>query len=166
MSEELKNETVEEKPETNALMDELNKLKAENEKLKNQYNKVSSEAADWRKKLKDKMDDDEKKTFEASEAAEKMQSELKALKEQVEVQKATERYMGLGMDKDLARETAAYEFGGEKEKVTANIQSYMESRLKNAQSEWLANRKEVNTAHDEAPKTEEDPFLKGFNNPH
>lgn len=163
--EELKKETVnEEKPvvSVSALMEELNKLKGENEKLKNQYNKVSSEAADWRKKLKDKMDDDEKKSFEASEATTALQNELKTLKEQVEVQKATERYMGLGMDKDLARETATYEFGGEKEKVTANIQSYMESRLKNAQNEWLANRKEVNTGHDESPKTEEDPFLKGF----
>lgn len=162
--EELKNETInEEKPvvSVSALQDEISKLRGENEKLKNQYNKVSSEAADWRKKLKEKMDDDEKKSFEASEAAVAMQNELNALKEQVQVQKATERYMSLGMDKDLAKATAAYEISGENEKVTENFQTYMESRLKNAQNEWLANRKDVNTSHDESPKTE-DPFLKGF----
>ncbi len=165
MSEELKNEAKieEEKPvvSVSALQDEISKLRGENEKLKNQYNKVSTEAADWRKKLKEKMDDDEKKSFEASEAATQLQNELKALKEQVAVQKATERYMSLGMDKELAHETAAYEFGGEMEKVTANVQTLMESRMKNAQTEWLASRKDVNTSHEEST-AEEDPFMKGF----
>lgn len=152
-------------PTAAELLEQLNLARAENEKLKSQYNKVSSEAADWRKKLNAKLTEDEKKTLAATEAQEALKSELQGLREIVAIQKATERYMGLGMDKDFAKATAEFEVSGDNESVTNNIQQYMANAMKQAKNEWLANRPPVNAGNGEEQKTEDDPFIKGFNNP-
>ena len=159
------NEQTEPEVNVSELMAQLNKAKAENEKLKSQYNKVSSEAADWRKKLNAKLSEDEKKVLAQTEAQEAMQNELKSLRETVAVQKATERYLGLGMDSDLAKSTANYEIAGDNESVTANIKQFMDSALKSAQNDWLANRPPANAGHGEGGQKDVDPFLQGFNNP-
>ena len=152
-------------PSIDDLLAQITEMKTENNRLKTAYNKASSEAADYKKKFRARQTAEEQEAESKREAEEAIQNELKSLRATVAVQKATERYMGLGMDKETAKETANFEVSGDNEAVTSNIQKFMANQIKAKESEWLASRPEVSAGNGESGSEEKDPFILGFNNP-
>lgn len=149
-------------PTIEELMAELAQERAEKERMKNAFDKSSSEAANFKKQLRAKQTAEEQEEEAKKEREEQQKQYVTGLEKELSTIKATERYMGLGMAKDLAAETAAAELEGDSDKVMANMQKHMATVVQEKESEWLKNRPDVQAGNEE-DKEEEDAFLKGFN---
>ena len=155
--EEDKTPTVEE------LMALLAQERAEKEKYKASFNKASSEAADYKKRFRERQTAQEQEEEAKREQQEQHDKYVKGLETELSTIKATKRYMGIGMPENLATETAKAEIAGDNENVTANMKKFMDSTVKEKEAEWLKNRPPVNAGNGEGEDDKKDPFLAGFN---
>lgn len=114
----------EKKEEEINLATELAQLKAQLAKQKNDFDKVMSENGTLRKKLKEKQTAEEAELEAKAEAEAAREEYVKGLEEFKAVTKATERYMKLGMDSELAKDTATAEVKGDRDKVDDNINRF------------------------------------------
>ena len=135
--------------------------RANNAKLQNDYNKASTEAANYRKQLKAKQTAEEQEEEAKREAAEEHKRYVEGLENTIKMTNATNRYLALGMSADMAKDTAQAELDGDMEKVTENMGKYNSAKIKEAEAEWLKSRPPVNAGQGDGEET--DLFLKGFN---
>ena len=110
---------------------------AEVERLKNALTKSNSEAADYKKQLRDKMSAEEAKAKEDSDKFEELQGKYEALLKESEISKNKARLLALGYEDKLASETAEAIVNGETEKVFANQKKHLESVEKKIREEVL-----------------------------
>ena len=110
---------------------------AEVERLKNALSKSNSEAADYRKQLREKMSADEIKAKEDSDKFEELQSKYDALLRESEITKNKARLLALGYEDKLASETAEAIVSGEIDKVFANQKKHLDSVEKKIREEVL-----------------------------
>ena len=160
------NQEPENKPEEHEMtLEEAQTLlaqeRAKNAKLQNDYNKTSSEAANYRKQLKAKQTAEEQEAEAKREAEEAKERHTKELEEKLAKIDAQKRYMAIGMSEEMAEEAATAELAGESDKVTELYKKFNNASIKAAQAEWQKSRPPVNAGQGEDGK--EDPFLKGFN---
>jgi hypothetical protein len=111
---------------------------AEIDRLKTALSKSNSEAADYKKQLREKMSADELKAKEDAEQREKLQSDYDALLRKVTVSENKSKLLALGYEDKLADETAEAMANGEIEKVFANQKKHLEAIRKEIRSEILA----------------------------
>ena len=160
-NQELENKPEEKEPTVEELMAQLAQERANSAKLQNDYNKASSEAANYRKQLKAKQTAEEQEEEAKREAEEEHKKYVKGLEDTIKMTNATNRYRALGMSAEMAIDTAKAELDGDMEKVTENMGKYNEAKVKAAEAEWLKSRPPVNAGQGEEEET--DLFLKGFN---
>ncbi len=160
-NQELENKPEEKEPTVEELMAQLAQERANSAKLQNDYNKASSEAANYRKQLKAKQTAEEQEEEAKREAEEEHKKYVKGLEDTIKMTNATNRYLALGMSAEMAKDTAKAELDGDMEKVTENMGKYNEAKVKAAEAEWLKSRPPVNAGQGEEEET--DLFLKGFN---
>lgn len=154
---ETKQPTVEE------LMAQLAQEQAEKEKLKTSLSKVNTEAAEYKKQLRAKQTAEEQVEEEKLEQERIHKEYVANLERTISITAATNRYLDMGMDKEMAKKTAEAEvdkLDGYEDLVSSNIKKLMENRVKAAEAEWLASRPDVQAGNGEGE--DEDPFLKGF----
>ena len=159
-NQELENKPEEKEPTVEELMAQLAQERANSAKLQNDYNKASSEAANYRKQLKAKQTAEEQEEEAKREAEEEHKKYVKGLEDTIKMTNATNRYLALGMSAEMAKDTAKAELDGDMEKVTENMGKYNEAKVKAAEAEWLKSRPPVNAGQGEEEET--DLFL-GFN---
>lgn len=97
------------------------------------FDKKASEAAALSKQLKDKLSEDEKNKLEADESNKKILEELENLRKDKAVSEYTAKYLALGYDEALAKETAEAMQAGNMEKVFANGEKHkkaLEEKIK------------------------------------
>lgn len=117
--------------------DNSESLKAEVEKYKNASSKANSEAAEYKRQLKEKMSAEEVKAKEETEKMEKLQEEHDALLKKVSLSENKAKFLALGYDDALAGETAEALVNGDMDKVFANQKKYQESLEKKVRSDVL-----------------------------
>ena len=100
---------------------------AEIEGLKNALSKSNSEAADFKKQLREKMSADELKAKEDAEKQEKLQNDYDALVKKVTISENKAKLLALGYEDKLATETAEAMANGELDKVFANQKKHLEA---------------------------------------
>ena len=110
---------------------------AEIEKLKSALSKSNSEAADYKKQLREKMSADELKAKEDAEEKEKLKNDYDALLKKVSISENKAQLLALGYDDALATETAEAMVNGELDKVFANQKKHMDAVRKEIRSEIL-----------------------------
>ncbi len=110
---------------------------AEIERLKNALSKSNSEAADYKKQLREKMSDDERKTKEDAERMDELQSKYDALLKESNISKNKARLLGLGYDDALATEVAEAMEEGDTEKVFAAQKKHLDSVEKKIREDVL-----------------------------
>jgi hypothetical protein len=94
---------------------------------KSTFDNTASELAEVKRKLKDKMTEDELKEAErATKEAEKDEL-LKTLMKDKTISTYETKYLGLGFDSKLAKETAQAQADGDMEKVFANQALHLEN---------------------------------------
>lgn len=106
-------------------------------KYKNNLSKANSEAAEWKRKLKDKQTDDENKRQEKDEAFEQLTKENAELKRSIALAEKKAKLIGMGYDEVMATETALAMLDGDMDKVMANQSKYLETQKKTIETELL-----------------------------
>lgn len=112
---------------------------AEIERLKNALSKSNSEAAGYKKQLREKMTEDEQKKQREQEEREELQNKYDKLLRESVIAKNKAKLVALGYDESLADETAEAMADGDSEKVFANQQKHLASFEKKVRSEALKN---------------------------
>ena len=127
---------------------------AELERLKTALSKSNSEAADFKRQLREKMSADELKAKEDADAREKLQKDYDELVKKVTVSENQSKLLSLGYDEALAKETAEAMANGELDKVFANQKKHLEAVEKKVRSEILKNtpKPEGGSSQDEMTK--------------
>lgn len=107
-----------------------NKPDPEAAKLKTQLSKANSEAAELKRKLQEKMTEDEKKRAEEEESRKQMQEELEALRKDKLIAGYKASYLAMGYDEATADDTAKALAEGNTDKVFANQKAFLEAHDK------------------------------------
>ena len=110
---------------------------SEVERLKAALSKSNSEAADYKRQLKDKMSAEELKAKEDAEKWEEMEKNYNALLKKDAISTNKAKLLALGYDETLADETAEAMVNGELDKVFSNQKKHLDAVEKKIRSEIL-----------------------------
>ncbi len=110
---------------------------SEVEKLRAALSKSNSEAADYKKQLREKLTADEIKAKEDAEKQEKLQKDYDDLLRKVNISDNKAKLLALGYDDALATETAEAMVNGELDKVFTNQKKHLETVEKKIRSDIL-----------------------------
>lgn len=116
--------------EEKSLEVQIAELKAENAKLKNDRDKLCTTEGALRKQLREKLTAEEREAEARAEQQAQHDEYVKGLERFKSVTEASERYVLMGMDADMAKKTAAFEVDGDMASVTANMTQFMKDRDK------------------------------------
>lgn len=144
----------EKKPTYEELLAQLNAERADKERIKNLKDTASREAAEFKKKFREKMTAEEQAALEKKEADEAKDARIKELEEKMAVIDNTSFWGGksIGMDEALAKSTAEAEATGDKEKFRENIAKHIKSIRDSAYQQALADRPEIAAGNGAADK--------------
>jgi hypothetical protein len=143
-------------------MTELARERAEKAKLKNSFDNASSEAAKYKKQLREKQTAEEIQNEEKQKAEEQHKAYVAELEMFKRTAEAKARYALQGMSEDLAKLAADAEVQGDYDALAQIQKQHTEALIKAKESEWLKNRPEINVGNGDGSGAEKDPFLEGF----
>lgn len=133
------------KPSYDDLVRQLASANASLEKLKNAKDSATSQAAEFKKQLRELMDDEQRKEAERKDAEESRNKELEDLRKAVGQMKAVEKYRKMGMDEALAEETATAEMDGDQDKVASCFEKHIKAVKASEYQRFLDERKDPNS---------------------
>jgi hypothetical protein len=107
------------------------------DKLKSALDKATSEAAGYKKQLRERMTEEEARAAKDAEDRAAIQKELEQLRAEKLVDQHTAKFLGLGYDEKLARETATALAAGDTELVFKNHAKFIADREKALKAEIL-----------------------------
>lgn len=110
---------------------------AEVERLRTALSKSNSEAADYKKQLREKMTEDEAAKQKEKEEREELQTKYDALLRESSISKNKAKLIALGYEEALADETATAMVDGDSDKVFANQQKHLTAVEKRVRAEAL-----------------------------
>lgn len=106
------------------LMAQLAQANAANAKLKADNDKLCASEGNLRKQLRQKQTAEELEAEAKAEQEAQQKNYVAGLEKRLSIIEATNRYLDLGMEKELAEATAVAEIEGNRELVNANIKKY------------------------------------------
>ena len=112
---------------------------AELERMKNAVSKANSEAAAWKKKHNELLGEEERKKQEQADHLAQVEKELADLRKEKTVSEYTAKFLGMGYEESLAKETAQAMADGDTEKVFANQVKFNDALKKSAIADKLKN---------------------------
>ena len=110
---------------------------AELERMKNAVSKANSEAAAWKKKHNELLGEEERKKQEQADHLAQVEKELADLRKEKTVSEYAARFLGMGYEESLAKETAQAMADGDAEKVFANQVKFNDALKKAAIADKL-----------------------------
>ena len=110
---------------------------ADIEKLKSSLDKAASEAASYKKQLRERQSDDEAKAAKEAEEREALIARVQELEHKELVGNYTNSFLGLGYDEKTAKATAEAMAKGDMATVFANQKTHNENREKALRAELL-----------------------------
>ena len=99
--------------------------------------KYASEAAGYKKQLREKMSQDDQKAAQQEEEMAAVKAELESLRQEKAESDLTKRWMGLGYSEELATATAKASVSGDVDAVFKNHAKFLADREKALKSELL-----------------------------
>lgn len=143
-----------------SLAEQLAELRVQNAKMKKAMDKATSEAADYKRKLRDKQSAEEIALQEKAEKeAEREEAYQKLLKENT-VTKFEKNFLALGYSEELATKAANAQYDGDTEELFKIQQDFQTALLKQKEAEWAKSRPNPQAGNGEGEDV--DVFLKGF----
>lgn len=91
------------------------------ERLKKAFDKSASETAEYKRQLRARQTEEEKKQAELDERFQKMEKENADMKKQIRVSELTNKFLASGLDEETARKTALAAYDG---KIDSVIEAY------------------------------------------
>ncbi len=126
------------------------------DKIKSALDKATSEAAGYKKQLRERMTEEEARAAKDAEDRAAIQKELEQLRAEKLVDQHTAKFLGLGYDENLARETAAALAKGDTEVVFKNHAKFIADREKALKAEILKSTPTPPAGDGAEKKTRED----------
>ena len=125
--------------------DELQRLKSANDKL-------ASEAAENKRKLKDHMSEEEKRSAEEAERIQTMENENKALKKQIAIADYTGKFIASGMDQKTAAECAEAAFEGKIDTIITHFNAKISSVKDDVRAQLISETPTLKGGKSASPK--------------
>ena len=116
-----------------------NTREAENTKLKSQLSKANSEAANYKKQLREKLSEAEQSENDRKSELERISGELATLKREKAIADLSMQFATLGYDGDTATANATAMVDGDSKTLIANQKLWMEHQRKEIEKNLLAN---------------------------
>ena len=110
---------------------------AELERMKNAVSKANSEAAAWKKKHNELLGEEERKKQEQADHLAQVEKELADLRREKTISEYAAKFLGMGYEESLAKETAQAMADGDAEKVFANQVKFNDALKKAAIADKL-----------------------------
>lgn len=129
-------------------------------KLKKQLSKANAEAAGYKRKQREAMTEDEQAKQEREEELQTLREENATLKKEKDISSYTSKYLALGYDKDLAKETAEAYVEGDTDKVFENQQKFLTSHDKAYKAALMQGKGSTPPAGESTPTITKDEILK------
>lgn len=126
------------------------------DKIKSALDKATSEAAGYKKQLRERMTEDEAKEAERAAREAAIMAEVEQLRAEKLVDQHTAKFLGLGYDEKLARETATALAAGNTEVVFKNHAKFIADREKALKAEILKNTPTPPAGDGKMQKSKED----------
>jgi hypothetical protein len=123
---------------------------------KEALDKASSEAANFKKQLRERMSEEEAAKAKADEAMAAVMQELESLKAEKMVSEYTAQFMGIGYDEALAKSTAVALQKGDTAVMFKNHAKFVADREKALKTELLKNTPTPPAGDGAKPLTKED----------
>lgn len=131
---EEKTEIIEEtSAQVDKLTAEIEQLRADLERSRQAVSKANSESAEWKRKHKALLSDEEKAQAERDEQFKAMSEELEALRKEKTINSFIAKYVALGYSEELAMETAQAMADGDTDKVFENQTKFLAEHDKSVQ---------------------------------
>ena len=121
-----------------SLMKEVADLKVDLKRYKKANDSLSSENAGLKKQVNAKLTEEELRAQQKKEENEEIMKELSDLRKEVELNKATKRYMSMQMPEELAEKVAQAEIDGDMDTVTTTINSFVQAQKKEVEEKVTA----------------------------
>lgn len=118
---------------------ELAKAMAEIKKLKSTADKNASEAADYKKKWRSTLDEQQQANLAKEEADKAMREELEALRRESSVSKFEKQFLAMGYSAELATKAANAQIDGDLDTLLGVQSSFIEQIKKNVKAESTKN---------------------------
>ena len=112
-------------------------LTGEVERLKTANSKLSSENADWKRKHRDALSEEERKSQEVADELKQLREERDKLLRESNVSKHKARFLGMGYEEALANDAAVAMTDGDMEKLFSYQQKHQEAFEKKIRAEAL-----------------------------
>jgi len=136
-------------PTIEQLMTELAKANADIAKLKNSRDAAASEAAKYKKQLREKQTAEEIQTEEKLKAEEEYKKYVEDLEAYKKTAEAKARYALQGMGEELATKAAEAEIKGDMDELASIQKRHADELLRKREQEWLKSRPEINSGNGE-----------------
>lgn len=128
---------------------------AEIERLKAALTKSNSENAEWKKKHREAMSEEERKAQETADLIKQLQEENATLTRESNVSKHKARFLGMGYEESLAGEAAVAMTDGDMEKLFSYQQKHQEALEKKIRADALKSTPKPVPNTDNGPVTRE-----------
>ena len=110
---------------------------AELERLKTANSKLSSENADWKRKHREALSEEERKSQEVADELKQLREQNEKLLRESNLSKHKAKFLGLGYDEALASDAAAAMVDGDTEKLFSYQQKHQEALDKKIRADAL-----------------------------
>ncbi len=114
---------------------------AEVERLKNALSKSNSENAEWKKKHREAMSEEERKAQETADLIAKLQEQNETLLRESNVSKHKAKFLAMGYEESLAGDAAAAMVDGDMEKLFSYQQKHQEAFEKKIRADAMKGTK-------------------------
>ena len=110
---------------------------AEVERLKTANSKLSSENADWKRKHREALSEEERKSQEVADELKQLREQNEKLVRESNLSKHKAKFLGMGYDDGLATDAAAAMVDGDMEKLFSYQQKHQEALEKRIRADAL-----------------------------
>ena len=143
-----------------SLAEQVAQLKVQNAKLKKANDKATSEAASYKKQLREKQTAEEIALQEKAEKEAEREEQFQKLLRENTITKFEKNFLALGYPADLAAKAAAAQCDNDTDELFSIQQTFIEEKEKTMKADWMKSMPNPPAGNSD---DDEDAFLKGFN---
>ena len=143
-----------------SLEEQVAQLKVQNAKLKKANDKATSEAASYKKQLREKQTAEEIALQEKAEKEAEREEQFQKLLRENTITKFEKNFLTLGYPADLAAKAATAQCDNDTDELFSIQQTFIEEKEKTMKADWMKSMPNPPAGNSD---DDEDAFLKGFN---
>lgn len=143
-----------------SLAEQVAQLKVQNAKLKKANDKATSEAASYKKQLREKQTAEEIALQEKAEKEAEREEQFQKLLRENTITKFEKNFLALGYPADLAAKAATAQCDNDTDELFSIQQNFIEEKEKTMKADWMKSMPNPPAGNSD---DDEDAFLKGFN---